>query len=193
MSPRFTRRHFLNTAAAGGSLLGLNALPATAQDAKVTPELVRFGPDIEPVVRLIEETPREKCVEVMAEQLRKGLPYRQFMAALFLAGLRNFDPRGAGSMHGVYVIHSAHQLGLDARPEERLLPLFYALDYLKRVRTTPRDGALQPLRGKLPPDQNALTEFHDAMQRWEPERADRAIVALVRSRGAHEVAEALWP
>src|SRR5688500_9762574 len=107
--PRLTRRRFLRTAAAGGSLLGLNPFlalsPATAQEAKVTPELVRFGPDIEPGVRLIERTPRDKCVEVMAEQLRNGLPYRPFLAALFLAGLRNFKPAGTGGMHQVYMMH----------------------------------------------------------------------------------------
>lgn len=200
MFAKLTRRRFLHTAAAGGALLGLNPLlasgPATTREATVTPELVRFGPGIEPVIRLIQQTPREKCFEVMADQLRQGLPYRQFMAALFLAGLRNFNPRRAGAMHGVYVIHSAHQLSLDARPEERLLPLFYALDYFKRATAKPRDWddpPLRPLRGELPPAEKALEEFHAGMRGWDAERSDRAIVALVRSRGVQEVGEALWP
>jgi hypothetical protein len=30
-------------------------------------------PDIEPIVRMIEETPREKCVSMMIEQLREAV------------------------------------------------------------------------------------------------------------------------
>jgi hypothetical protein len=41
---------------------------AVADEAKVTPDLVRFGPEIEPVVKLIEETPKEKCVVVIGER-----------------------------------------------------------------------------------------------------------------------------
>jgi len=43
--------------------------PATADEAKVTADLVRFSQDIEPIVRLIEETRREKCVAMMIGQL----------------------------------------------------------------------------------------------------------------------------
>ena len=68
MSRPLSRRSFLQSSAATGSALGLGewaALaplsPATAEDARVTPDLVRFGPDIEPVVRLIEDTPRRNA------------------------------------------------------------------------------------------------------------------------------------
>ena len=66
---------------------------ATAADAKVTPELVALEADIEPIVRRIEDTPREKCFELLVDELRRGLSYRQFLAALFLAGIRNVNPR----------------------------------------------------------------------------------------------------
>jgi hypothetical protein len=68
MTPRPTRRGFLYSTSALGTALGLGEWPAliplspaTAEDARVTPDLVRFGPNLEPVVRLIEDTPREKC------------------------------------------------------------------------------------------------------------------------------------
>src|SRR5690349_13803731 len=92
-APRTTRRFFLT--ATGGAALGagewaglLPLSPAGADEATVTPDLVRFGPELEPVVRLIEETPRAGCPAMMIGQLRKGLPYRNFLAALFLANLR---------------------------------------------------------------------------------------------------------
>src|SRR5262249_8056459 len=48
---------------------------------------MRFGPDVEPIVRLIEDTPRDKCVAIFLDQLRCGLPYRRFLAAVVFAPL----------------------------------------------------------------------------------------------------------
>ena len=108
-----------------GSVGGLDALarlkPVSAAESVVTPEMVRFTPEIEPIVRLIEETPRDKCVEVMANALRKGMTYRQFLAALFLAGIRNVSPQPPGfKFHCVFVIHSCNYLSRMGPPEERV-------------------------------------------------------------------------
>src|SRR5262245_42660172 len=86
-----TRRRFLQGVAGTASLClagvpGLRGLTALA--AEPPPEKVRFGKDLEPVVRLIEETPREKCVAVFVNELRRGLSYRRFLAAAFFAGVR---------------------------------------------------------------------------------------------------------
>src|SRR5881396_2669836 len=84
-------------------------------DAQVTP-------DIEPLVALIERTPREKCAALAVEQLRRGVSYRQLLGALFLAGIRNINPRPPGfALHCVFIIHSAHVISLEAPPESRLL------------------------------------------------------------------------
>ena len=65
MSERLPRRQFLQAASALGLGAGLGPwdavspiTPATADEAKVGPEMVRYRPEIEPVVRWIEETPR---------------------------------------------------------------------------------------------------------------------------------------
>src|SRR6202051_4102555 len=94
-------------------------------DAEVTPDIVKFRPEMEPLVALIERTPREKCAEMAVEQLRRGVSYRQLLGALFLAGIRNVNPQPPGfALHCVFVIHSAHLLGLEAPADTRLLPLF---------------------------------------------------------------------
>src|SRR5262245_60181898 len=99
-----TRRHLLST-----------PLLLARADAQVTPDLFRFRPEVEPLVSLIESTPREKCAEMAVEQLRRGVSYRQFMAALFLAGIRNVNPRPPGfALHCVFIVHAAHLLGLEA-------------------------------------------------------------------------------
>jgi hypothetical protein len=197
------RRNFLKSSATAGIVLGttgptlLSTLaPRARGEAEVTPELVHLTPDVEPIVRLIEETPREKCVELMVEQLQRGLPYRNFLAALFLAGVRNVMPHPVGfKFHCVLAIHSANQLSLDAVPEDRLLPLFWALDQFKKSQAdNVREGnvRMREFTGTLPSPEKAPGEFHEAMRTWDDERAQRAIAAFVRSRGADEVIEALW-
>ena len=63
MAGQPSRRRFLQRTLAAGAALGAGGYPpllpfspATAGEAKVSPDLVRFSPEIEPVVRLIEET-----------------------------------------------------------------------------------------------------------------------------------------
>ena len=77
-----TRRRFLQTVASAASL-GLPNVPILGElaafGAEPPPDTMRFGRDIEPIVRLIEETPRDRCVAVFIDQLR-GLPYRRFLA-----------------------------------------------------------------------------------------------------------------
>jgi hypothetical protein len=197
------RREFLKTltAAGMGGLAGsLGRLgefsSAVAAEGDVTPELVRLRPEIEPLVRLIEETPRAKCFEMIVEQLQRGLPYRQFLGALYLAGIRGVNPQPPGfKFHCVFVIHACHQLSLDAPVEDRLLPLFWALDNFKisqQQDVEQGDFRLRPVKGSLPSADRAWDELHAAMEAWDEPRADRAIVALARSRGANEIIEALW-
>ena len=101
-------------------------------EAQVTPDIVRFRPEVEPLVALIERTARDRCAEMAVEQLRRGVSYRQLMAALFLAGIRNVNPRPPGfALHCVFVIHSAHLISMEAPADSRLLPIFYALDNFK--------------------------------------------------------------
>src|SRR5262249_33370236 len=148
---------------------------------------MRFGPDLEPIVRLIEETPRDKCVAVFLDQLRQGLPYRRFLAAVFYAGVRRHS-----SHHDVYKIHSVHQVSLDARPEERLLPLFWALHgYKKHQEDFPRP-LLTQLSGSVPAPENAGAELAAAMERGDADGAERAVVALARNQGARQTMEQFW-
>jgi hypothetical protein len=191
-----SRRRFLQSAATAGVALGLGEWsgllplgPATAADAEVPADLIRFGPELEPIVRRIEETPRARCPALMIEELQRGLPYRQFLAALFLAGLRN---RALGGHH-VALLHSANQLALDAPAAERLLPAFWALDSFKadleRRQPTP---VLKALTGRLPSAGNAGEELEAAMAVQDGDRAELAIVALARTQEASRMIEPLW-
>ena len=65
-----TRRGFLKTAAFTGAAVGLGDLSflsrlprVSAQEAKLDPKIVQFHPDLEPLVRFLEQTPRERLLE----------------------------------------------------------------------------------------------------------------------------------
>ncbi len=185
-----TRRHFIPALS--------SPLLLERAEAQVTPDLFRFRPELEPLVALIELTARDKCAEMAAEQFRRGVSYRQFMAALFLAGIRNVNPRPPGfALHCVFIIHAAHLLGLEAPPDSRLLPLFFALDDFKKAqerdaRAAVGDYTMRAIVGAVPSAGKAAAEFASAMEAWDQERAERAVVALARSRTVPEVFELLW-
>src|SRR5688572_323703 len=192
MSAQPTRRRFLHTAATSGALLGLGDLSAflhlksaSAGETKGRPWEVRYAADIEPLVRLIEETPVEKCVEVMAERLRRGLSYRDFMSALFLAGLRNGGD--FGYYHCIYMIHSANQLSLDAPVGERLLAMFAVLSNFKYWQQNRSGGSghfgMQKMPEPIPDPDKALPQFHAAMVSGDSDAAEQAIISLGRSQG----------
>src|SRR5258708_34862939 len=78
-------------------------------ETRLDPAAVRWGSGIEPLVKLIEDTPREKLLEEMAARVKKGLAYKEVLAALFLANVRNVQPRPVGfKFHSVLAINAAH-------------------------------------------------------------------------------------
>lgn len=198
MSLQPTRRHVLMSATTVGAAIGMGewsgllALsPSNARQATVTPELVRYNSGIEPVVKLISGTPRSECVEVMMEQLRQGLPYRHFLAALYLATV---NAPTQHSLHAALTVHAAHQLSLELPAQESLLPAFWALDNFKQRLDRYEYGPDQQiaLTGPLPAVDKASDELRVGIEGGDPERAQRAITGLIRTQGAHQVIEPLW-
>ena len=200
MSAHSNRRTFLKTAAAG-AVLGLGDLsflsrlrPVSAAEAKLDPKLVRLDSDIEPVVRLLEETPRDRLLEEVAARIHKGLNYRELLAALLLAGVRNVQPRPVGfKFHAVLVVNSAHLASIASPDSDRWLPIFWALDYFKdsQAATARETGwRMGPLdESKVPSARKARQAFVEAMDSWDEGAADVAVAGLARSAGANEVFE----
>jgi len=203
-SNNIARRDFLRglgcgLALSGGGWTALRAIsPLSAADAEVTPDIVRFRPEMEPVVAWIESTPRAKILERAVEEMKKGLGYRQLLGGTFLAGIRNIKPQPLGfKFHAVMVMSSAHQIALDVPQGERLLPLFWALDTFKASQdrdVQEGDWTLSAVKESAVPSPEAARKlFEEAMARWDIEAADRAIAGLCRGAGAAEVMERLWP
>jgi hypothetical protein len=115
------------------------------------------------------------------------MPFRRFVAGVFLAALRKQH-----SHHSVYLVHSAHQFSLDLAPQERLLPLFWAVDHFKWHQERFPTPPVNSLAGALPAPEDAESEFHEAMRQRDTEGAERAVTALARSAGARQAFDILW-
>ena len=197
-----TRREFLGRSAQLGALATAGDFaflqklpPLSAQEVQRT--LAPVEADIEPLVRLIEDTARNRLLEEVAARIRTGASYQQVLSAVMLAGVRGIQPRPVGfKFHAVLVVNSAHLASLAAQDRDRWLPLFWALDNFKnsqaqnvqqgdwRMTLIPND--------RLPAPENTVRDFRTAMDGWQPENADRAAAMLPRIASLNEVYEMLW-
>src|SRR5213594_4826620 len=193
------RRSFLKMSVGAGALASLGDLgflaqlrPVSAAEAQV--RMVRLHPEIEPLVRLLEDTPRDRVLEEVAARLKRGLTYRELLAALLLAGVRNIQPRPVGfKFHAVLVVNSAHLASISSPDSDRWLPIFWALDYFKSAQAQDAkegDWTMSPVdESKVPPSHKAKQAFIEAMDNWDEAAADSAVAGLARTAGAHEIFE----
>lgn len=206
MTNSFKRREFLASSLAAGTFLGSSDLSVfrglgavSAAELKRSKETVALQPDIEPIVRLLEETPREDVLGVFAKRIQSGLSYTEVVAALQLAAVRNVEPRPSvgHKFHTVLAVNSTHLASLSSPPDTRWLPLFWGLDYFKSAAARDveerGDWSMPPVdESALPPAHKAMRQFQTAMENWDESAADAAVAQLARTAGANEVYEKMF-
>src|SRR6185436_10384459 len=168
----------------------------SAAEAKLPARMVQLHPDIEPLVRLLENTSRERVLEEVAAKIRHGTTYREILAAIQLAGVRNIQPRPVGfKFHAVLVVNSAHLASLASPDTDRWLPIFWAIDAFKSSQAQDvqqGDWAMGEIEESLvPPSHKAKQALIDALENWDEAAADAAIVGMYRTAGAHEIYQVL--
>src|SRR4051812_27783336 len=198
MKTSLRRRSFIRTTAAVGAFMGLgdlgflSRLPrVSAAETQLDRKLVRFRSEIEPLVRLLEETPRERLLEAAAAHIKQGGTYREMVAALMLAGVRNIQPRPVGfKFHAVLVVNSAHLASQNSPDSDRWLPIFWALDQFKASQARNREEGNWTLsavdEAAVPAPDKARQAFREAMDRWDESAADTATAGLARQAGSPE-------
>lgn len=200
MHSHWSRRGFLSASVVGGMssltspLLVAGLRPVTEAQAAAN-GIVQLRPEIEPLVRLIEDTPRQRLLEEIGSRISKGLSYQEILAALFLAGVRNVQPRPAVGFkfHAVLVVNSAHLASLASPDADRWLPILWALDEFKSSQArdvTEGNWTMGPVdESALPSPAQVHSLFHTSMQRWDEAAADVAAAGVARHLGATEVLE----
>ena len=192
-----SRRAFLSgsaaTLSAGALLPGFS--PISRAETALDSQIVQLCPEIEPLVRLIEDTPRQQLLEEIGQRVRNGLSYRELLAALLLAGVRNVQPRPSVGFkfHAVLVVHSAHLASLSSSDKDRWLPIFWALDEFKSSQARDvREGnwTMAPVdEAAVPAPEQAHRVFDEAMRHWDEDKADAAAAGLWRYTGSTDVFE----
>ncbi len=192
------RRTFLSQSAVSVSAASL--LPGLASVTTAATSLrdgvVQLQPEIEPLVQLIESTPRQQLMEEIGRRVKSGTSYREILTGLFLAAIRNVQPRPAVGFkfHAVLVVHSAHLASISSPTTDRWLPIFWALDEFKASQAKDvqeGDWTMSPVNeSAVPGAETAAAEFHSGMQTWDESKVDAAAAGLVRFAGATDVFEA---
>lgn len=194
MTTPLSRRAMMTSGASLLGLHGLPPLPAVASTA-LDDDVVRLRPEIEPLVRLIEETPRNRVVEELAVRIGRGVSYQEVLAALYLATVRNVQPRPSVGFkfHCVLVISSAHLSSMAGPDADRWLPILWAADHFKGPQEEEKRKSgwrMKPVdESAVPPPHRARAAFRKAMEDWDVDAADAAAAGLARHCSSHEAFE----
>ncbi len=181
------RRKFLR-AAGGAAALGLGGGPGVA----------RSLPGVGALHRLIEETPRERAAAELAALIGDGLDRRRTLAALAVATSRRVRPfpHVGFRYHSVLALQSAHLAALALPGKEGWLPLFWALDYFKRAQQRERHAGGWTMGPPPPPAARTPAEARrrlvDALDRWDVEAVDPAILDFARLAPPGQLSEILF-
>lgn len=147
-------------------------------------------------MRWILVTPREQAVARAAREIRAGLSPVELLGAVFVAAVREISPSISRFNHSALCVSSIDQLTSSVPEHERLAPALWCLDSFKAAQTVDaRDGdwklgAVDEAR--VPAPEKARAALVEALERWDPDAADPAVVGFVRSVPLDDAFELLW-
>ncbi|HAB17014.1 MAG TPA: hypothetical protein DCE44_11250 [Verrucomicrobiales bacterium] len=200
MNPQSTRREFLADVGRGMLVttlgyevaINLGLSPAIAAEAMDT---LTFG-SLEPLVCLMQETPVNRLLPALVEQMRSGADLRRLVAAAALANARTFGGEDYVGFHTVMALapayHMAQELPVDLQP----LPVFKVL-YRNTNRIQERGGrkdevlhAVTP--SSTPADQLTGEALRQAVRQKDTAAAEQILAAIARSSSDEAFNDVLW-
>ena len=182
------RRDFL------GAVGGATTLTIAGHSGRAQPA------DIHDLLDLLEETPRSQIIERVVARIRAGTSYEDLLAALTLATVRNVQPYPdvGFKYHAVMVLHAINHTTQGMPPAERWLPVMWAVDNFKEEQAEELQSsgwtmaAPPPAPTPMPSPEQARSALADALDHWDLEAADTAVVNFASVAGPREVFELLW-
>ena len=153
---------------------------------------------VEELALAFRSTPRNEVFGVATDAIRNGTKRETFFAAIFRAGVMEIRPRPHGILHCVMEVESNCLLAGATSGPEAWLPALWNLDDFKvsqaRDVSENRDWTLSaPPDVRFPTENEARAEFLAAMNAWDADRAERALVGLIRFHQLESIFEILWP
>ncbi|HZE98812.1 MAG TPA: hypothetical protein VE981_17505 [Planctomycetota bacterium] len=181
-----SRREFLTdvgrgalTATLGFRIAGdLGFVPAFADPDDAT---LSFGP-LEPLVGLLQETPADKLLPKLMEQLKAGADLRRLVAAAALANARSFGGEDYIGFHTMMALSPALKMADELPSELQPLPVFKVLyRNTTRLQETGTRNTLRPVApAPLPEGQVGGAALRDAVRRKDVEGAEKLFAALAK-------------
>jgi hypothetical protein len=188
MNGSHTRREFLADVSRGMvvATVGYNVateLGLTLGHAAEAPQPLDFGP-LEPLVRLMQETPVNRLLPALTEKLTAGAGLHRLTAAAALANARTFGGEDYVGFHTMMALapalHMAGELPKNLQP----LPVFKVL-YRNTNRIQEKGGrkeevlhAVKP--GALPEARPGAEVLREAVHRKNVEEAEQTFAALAQ-------------
>ena len=153
---------------------------------------------VEDLARAFRSVPRNEVFKIASDAIRKGTQLETFFAAIFRAGVMEIRPRPHGILHCVMEVESNCLLANATSGPEAWLPALWNLDDFKvsqaRDVEENQDWTLSvPPDVRFPTENEAHREFVAAMNDWDADRAERALVGLIRFHELDSILEILWP
>jgi hypothetical protein len=187
---RLSRREAL------ASLLALPALRAArvgGAPAATVPTL-----DLGELAESFRRCAHRDALDVAVKAIRNGADRQAILGAIFLAGILDLRPRHVGGkLHAVLMVESTFQLAEAADRQSAWLLALWNLDDFKRSQEIARAEGEWALpkrpQAAFPSEESARREFLAAMDAWDEERADRALVGLLPHHDLASLFEVLWP
>jgi hypothetical protein len=128
MKTRRTRREFLSAVGQGMLVAGVGAGVASDLGLRLAwaeegDKPLSFGP-LEPLVALMQETPIDRLLPTLADELRRGTDLKQLVAAAALANARTFGGEDYVGFHTMMALAPAWHMAQEIDEARRPLPVF---------------------------------------------------------------------
>ncbi len=173
-------RGMLISAVGFGTASDLGLATAFADEV---PESLDFG-SLEPLVRLMQETPANKLLPSLADQLKAGTTLQNLVAAGALANARTFGGEDYVGFHTIMALAPSLHMARELRENLQPLPVFKVL-YRNTNRIQERGGRKDEILHPVKPA--TLTEgraggelLRDAVHRKDANEAERTFAALAQ-------------
>jgi len=146
-------------------------------------DALAFGA-LEPLVRLMQETPADRLVPLLVEQLRTGRDLRELTAAAAFANARTFGGEDYVGFHTMMALAPAYHMSQELPAESRPLPILKVL-YRNTNRIQERGGRKDEVlhavkAGSLSEATPGGELLRDCVRRKDVDAAEKTFAALAQ-------------
>jgi hypothetical protein len=165
----------------------LGLATALASDAD---EALTFG-SLEPLVRAMQETPADRILPRLVQELHSGTDLRTLVAAAALANARTFGGEDYVGFHTMMALAPAYHMAQELPTSARALPVLKVL-YRNTNRIQEHGGRNSEVLRQVAPDASAATRDCGESLRAAVRRKDMKAAEQILAGSARESAEAAF-